>query len=166
MNLPDRPSSPAPGAVPGGRIRANAFRVLIADDQPQNRLILSQILARVGYDVETVNNGSEALHRVICEPRPDLLLTDVEMPVMDGIKSVTSIRKMPEPIARIPIIAASGSPDPVLKRDMLIAGADAFLAKPVDVNELLETAGRLIRESARRKASKVQVHSVNQASAC
>lgn len=166
MNLPDRPSSPTPIGVPGGRIRANAFRVLIADDQPQNRLILSQILARVGYDVETVNNGSEALHRVICQPRPDLLLTDVEMPVMDGIESVKSIRKMPEPICRIPIVAASGSADPILKRDMLLAGADAFLAKPVDVDALLETIGRLIRQSMRAKAAERPLRSVNQASAC
>lgn len=166
MNLPDRSSPPASVAVSGGRIRANAFRVLIADDEPQNRLILSQILARVGYEVETVNNGSEALHRVICQPRPDLLLTDVEMPVMDGIHSVQSIRKMPEPISRIPIIAASGNPDPILKRDMLLAGTNAFLTKPVIVDELLETVGRLIRESIRRQSNASQVPSVNQASAC
>ncbi|MCB1232975.1 MAG: response regulator [Verrucomicrobiae bacterium] len=165
MNLPEHPSK-VPAAFAGGRPQANAFRVLIVDDQAQNRLILSQILARVGYEVETANNGAEALNRVVCQPRPDLILTDVEMPVMDGIESVRLIRKMPEAIARIPVLAASGSPDPILKRDMLLAGADAYLAKPVNVPELLETVGRMIRESIGRKSPESRISSVNQASCC
>mgnify|MGYP001627872478 CR=1 FL=1 len=164
MNLPGQPSK-IPAPIGGGLPQANAFRVLIVDDQPQNRLILSQILARVGYEVETANNGAEALNRVVCQPRPDLIVSDVEMPVMDGIESVKSLRKMPESIARIPVVAASGSLDPMLKRDMLLAGADAFLAKPVHVPELLETVGRLIRESVGR-SSEARIKSVNQASCC
>lgn len=164
MNLPRQPSK-IPAPIGGGLTQANAFRVLIVDDQPQNRLILSQILARVGYEVETANNGAEALNRVVCQPRPDLIVSDVEMPVMDGIESVKALRKMPESIARIPVVAASGSLDPMLKRDMLLAGADAYLAKPVNVPELLETVGRLIRESVGR-SSEARIKSVNQASCC
>ncbi len=165
MNLPEQPSK-VPAAFAGGRPQANAFRVLIVDDLPQNRLILSKILARVGYEVETANNGREALNRVVCQPRPDLIISDVEMPVMDGIESVSALRRMPDAIARIPVVAASGSEDPILKRDMLLAGADAFLAKPVDIPELLETVGRLIRESIGRGPTEPRIQSVNQASCC
>lgn len=164
MNLPESHSKPTI-ALAGGRPKANAFRVLIVDDLPQNRLILSQILARVGYEVETASNGAEALSRVLCQPRPDLILSDVEMPVMDGIASVQALRKLPEAIARIPVVAASGSPDPILKRDMLLAGADAFLSKPVNIPELLETVGRLIRE-AHGRSPEPRITSVNQASCC
>lgn len=164
MNLPDQPSK-LPASLVGGRPRANAFRVLIVDDLPQNRVILSQILARVGYEVETACNGAEAISRVVCQPRPDLIVSDVEMPVMDGIESVRVLRNLPDSIARIPVVAASGSPDPILKRDMMLAGADAFLSKPVNVPELLETVGRLIREGNGRSAE-ARVASVNQASCC
>lgn len=145
---------------------ANAFRVLIVDDLPQNRQILSMILSRVGYEVETVNDGAQALSRVMCQPRPDLIISDVEMPVMDGIESVKAMRQMPDAIARIPVVAASGSQDPALQRDMLQAGADAFIAKPVNVSELLETVGRLIRESMARKSEPRVTSSVNPASCC
>lgn len=127
---------------------SNRFRILVADDLAQNRLILSQILTRVGYDVETVPHGADALRRVACQPRPDLIITDVEMPEMDGIAMARALRQWPESVGRIPIIAASGSPDPALRRDILLAGADAFLAKPVQVPELLETIARLLRPPA------------------
>lgn len=164
MNLPEQPSKLTASLV-GGRPQANAFRVLIVDDLPQNRVILSQILARVGYEVETACNGAEAISRVLCQPRPDLIISDVEMPVMDGIEAVRALRNLPDAISRIPVVAASGSPDPVLKRDMMLAGADAFLSKPVNVSELLETVGRLIRE-AKGRSAEPRVTSVNQASCC
>lgn len=162
MNLPDQ-SRIQTASLAGGRPRTNAFRVLIVDDQAQNRMILSQILSRVGYEVETVNDGAEALDRVICQPRPDLVVSDVEMPVMNGIQWVKALRELPETIARIPVVAASGSLDPVLQRDMMQAGADAYLDKPIHIPALLETVGRLIRESVARKPENV-VSSVNQAS--
>jgi len=146
--------SPLPPSDPTsvhGVPASNRYRILIVDDLPQNRHILGQILSRVGYDVEAVSNGVDALNRAVCQPRPDLVITDVEMPGMDGIETVRTLRQMPESIARIPVIAASGSGDPILKRDMLLAGADAYIAKPVNVPELLETVGRLIRLSANRK---------------
>ncbi|MBL9154210.1 MAG: response regulator [Verrucomicrobiales bacterium] len=146
------PLPPTDSDLASGMPASNRFRILIVDDLPQNRQILSQILMRVGYDVEAVSNGDDALLRVACQPRPDLIVTDVEMPGMDGIAIVTALRQMPEVVARIPVIAASGSLDPILKRDMMLAGADAFLAKPVDIPLLLETAGRLIRQGPQRKA--------------
>lgn len=165
MNLPEHSPKMHTDRV-GVRPMANAFRVLIVDDLPQNRQILSMILSRVGYEVETVNDGAQALSRVMCQPRPDIIVSDVEMPVMNGIESVRAMRCLPDAIARIPVVAASGSQDPVLQRDMLQAGADAFIAKPVNVSELLETVGRLIRESMARKSEPRVTSSVNPASCC
>jgi CheY-like chemotaxis protein len=157
MKLPEALRTTSAG-LPTAGLRTNAFRILIADDLPQNRTILSRIFAKVGYEVEVVTNGTEAIARLVQdEPRPDLIVTDIEMPGMNGIELVRAVRALPEPVCRTPVLAASGSHDTILQRDMSLAGADGFISKPIDVPELLDIAGRLIRESMGRRIAPLPI---------
>ena len=135
-----RPESPVRGRPAGyaGRRRC----VLIVDDVPQNRAVLVDSLNVLGFDLVEAADGRQALdcaERV----RPDLIVMDVTMPVMDGLEATRSIRRSPT-LAGLPILASSGSTNHETEAKCLEAGADAFLAKPIDLDEFLAETGRLL----------------------
>jgi putative two-component system response regulator len=105
-------------------------RILIVDDDPQIVHILSRLLQREGYLVETAVNGVEALTRVD-EQQPDLILLDVVMPEMDGFTLCQRL-KDDERTALIPITMLTGRDDHENHRRGIEAGADDFLVKPFD----------------------------------
>lgn len=119
------------------------LRILLAEDLFAHRLIVSQVLARRGYAVEIAHDGREAVEACAAD-RFDVVLMDIQMPVMDGLQATSAIRAMEdEGRARVPIIALTSSPpseDPSWYRE---AGMDAYLAKPVDTARLVETVERL-----------------------
>jgi CheY-like chemotaxis protein len=132
------PSAPGRPAGYAGRRRS----VLIVDDVPQNRAVLVDSLNVLGFDLVEAVDGQQALacaERV----RPDLIVMDVTMPVMDGLEATRRIRKSPA-LAGIPIMASSGSTSPQTESDCLKAGADAFLPKPIDHDAFLAATGRLL----------------------
>ncbi len=117
-------------------------RLLVVDDVPQNRAMLQDLLQETGFIVAAATNGLECL--VLLDSfRPDLILMDVMMPVMDGNETTRQIRHMPG-WGNVPIIAVTASASPDDERRSRDAGADAFLAKPVDHDLLLRTIGRLL----------------------
>lgn len=125
---------------------SNRYSILVVDDSRTNRVLLGKILAATGYEVVEAENGREALDLLLegnC--RPDLVLTDLEMPVMDGIRLVSEIRASGTPWAGIPVIAASGSSDPSLRLEALEAGAEIFLAKPLGVDDLRKQVAHQLR---------------------
>lgn len=130
----------------------NCYSVLIVDDLPANRRFLSRLLASVGYRPMEAQNGTEAINELVSR-RPHLVIMDVEMPEMTGIEAVRRIRHLPSKFSGTPIIAGSGNPDSQLKRDILAAGADAFLPKPMDVGVLLETIAMLLQRHRQRRES-------------
>jgi CheY-like chemotaxis protein len=119
------------------------LRILLAEDLFAHRLIVSQVLARRGYSVEIAHDGREALEACAAD-RFDVILMDIQMPVMDGLQATSAIRALEdEGRARVPIVALTSSPpseDPGWYRT---AGMDAYLAKPVDTARLVETVERL-----------------------
>jgi CheY-like chemotaxis protein len=117
-------------------------RLLIVDDMPQNRALLLEPLQDAGFIVAAATNGLECL--VLLDSfRPDLILMDVMMPVMDGNEATRRIRQMPGR-ANLPIVAVTASASAEDERKSRDAGADAFLAKPVDHDLLLRTIGSLL----------------------
>lgn len=109
--------------------------LLITDDVPANRAMLKALLAGLDFEILEASNGQETLD-VMYQQRPDLVITDVSMPVMDGLEATRCIRADPA-LANVPVIVVSAT---FLAQDTLSAveaGANAFLAKPIDQNRLL-----------------------------
>jgi len=117
-------------------------RVLIADDVAPNRAMLVDLLHGVEFIVAAASNGLECL--VLLDSfKPDLVLMDVMMPVMDGNETTRRIRRMPQ-WSSLPVIAVTASASREDEARCREAGANAFLAKPVDHDALLCTIGSLL----------------------
>lgn len=125
--------------------KSNQFIVLVVDDLPVNRVLLSKILSNAGYKIVESGSGEHALQLIMSgEIRPDVIVTDVEMPEMDGITLTGHIRTLEGKAGRIPIIVASGNPCADMELDAYEAGADSFLCKPFDLKELRDEVAELI----------------------
>ncbi|WP_221067147.1 PAS domain-containing hybrid sensor histidine kinase/response regulator [Methylomagnum ishizawai] len=119
-------------------------RLLIAEDGETNRLIMTALLGKAGYIVATAQDGREA-YQALCERDYDLILMDVQMPVMDGLESARAIRAMPGPKSRIPIIALTADASAESREACLAAGMNDFISKPARRDRLLATLARWLR---------------------
>ena len=123
------------------------LRVLVAEDTPANQKLVLHVLGNRGHDIQTAENGGQAL-ALIQEQGFDVVLMDVQMPEMDGFQATGAIRKLDDPIkARLPIIAMTAH---ALKGDRercLAAGMDGYISKPIKGQELIELVERLAEES-------------------
>jgi len=109
--------------------------VLVVDDEARNRKLARQLLEVEGYLVEEAENGAEALDRAV-DLRPDVVLLDVMMPVMNGLEACRQL-KANEHTAEIPVVLVTALKDREDRLQGIEAGADDFLSKPVDRQELL-----------------------------
>lgn len=110
-------------------------RLLVVDDNENNREIVSRLLEREGYQVSTAENGALALEQIKSQP-PDLVLLDVMMPVMDGIEACRHMKDDPDSrLIPVVMMTALGQVDDRVRA--IQAGADDFLTKPVNGGELL-----------------------------
>lgn len=117
-------------------------RILVADDDPVIVHMLTALFQSEGFTVRTVTNGADLVQAATLNP-PDLILTDVEMPVLDGIAATCRLRLHTDRrIAYLPIIVQSGNPTYQLDADA--AGANVFLVKPVMLDDLLATVQHLL----------------------
>jgi cyclic di-GMP phosphodiesterase len=121
-------------------------KVLVVDDKQSNRELLQGRLDDLGYDVREAKDGIEALDAVAAD-EPDLILLDVDMPRLDGIAVCERLKA--HPIHRlIPIVILTASSDRDTKLRGLAAGADDYLSKPFDAQELLIRTKVLLRQRA------------------
>ena len=119
------------------------FRILVVDDQPPNVKLLEQVLTLSGYDVVTATSGPEALERVAAD-KPDLVLLDVVMPKMSGYDVCRAIRAG-RATELLPVVMVTAL-DPSAERVKGIeAGADDFLSKPINADEILARVKSLLR---------------------
>ena len=132
------------GLEHGSKLEPNQFRILIVDDKAANRLILSRLLNRTGYLTLEADDGLHALKQ-INNRSSDLIIMDVEMPNMDGLEAIRQIRALRDPrLSSLPILAATGNPQEESQRELMTAGANAFLTKPFDAAILFKTIGQLL----------------------
>ncbi|BFU46213.1 response regulator [Krasilnikovia sp. MM14-A1004] len=112
-------------------------RILVVDDEPDLRFLLRHVLASAGHEVTDAGDGAIAL-ACVHESPPDLVVTDMMMPVMGGVEFIRRLRADPA-TAAIPVLAVTG--------DLHLArGADAMLAKPWQRAELLAAVDDLFRK--------------------
>jgi two-component system, chemotaxis family, chemotaxis protein CheY len=119
------------------RVAEMVKRILIVDDASLMRLYYREALMRAGYQVSEALNGLEALEKLLIEP-PDLLIVDVNMPRMNGLAFLKSLRRHEGSMATIPALMISteaGKHDADAAR---AAGANYYLIKPVSAELLLE----------------------------
>ena len=122
-------------------------RVLLVEDNSMNREIATAILEEAGFKVDTAENGAIAVEKVTYYPEGfyDVILIDIQMPVMDGYTATRKIRSLEnKAIAKIPIIAVSANAFDEDRQTSLEAGMNGHLAKPIVVDELLEVLGGIL----------------------
>jgi len=125
-------------------LKAAKPSILVADDLAANRELLLALLEDLGYDVREARDGVEALDAVD-ELEPDLILLDVDMPRLDGIAVCERLKS--HPMRRlIPVVILTASNDKQTRLRGIAAGADDYLSKPFDANELLVRTRVLLRE--------------------
>jgi two-component system sensor histidine kinase RpfC len=116
---------------------AAPLSILVADDNPTNREVIGRILERSGHAATLVNDGEQALD-ALERHTPDLVILDRNMPGMGGIEALQALRLMMRGAERVPVVILSADATPEAKREALEAGADAFLAKPIEAARLLD----------------------------
>ena len=121
--------------------------ILIVDDEPLNRKLLEVLLHPEGYQTRIAAGGKQALISIANDP-PDLILLDVMMPDMDGYQVAATLKADPS-TANIPIVMLTAQIDPDARLAGLAAGAEDFLMKPVDRDELQLRVRNLLRVKAR-----------------
>ncbi|MGH2352107.1 MAG: response regulator [Chloroflexota bacterium] len=120
--------------------------ILVVDDDPSIRNVLSEILAMEGYRVETAANGAEAL-RALERTRPSLVLLDMRMPVLNGWDFA---RALSHRGVKLPIVVMTAAQD--AGRWAAEIGADAYLPKPFELLDLLDTVERVRTRPGKRRA--------------
>ena len=118
------------------------YRVLVADDAPDNRELLVEMLEPVGFTVRSVANGKEALEHFM-QWHPQLILMDMRMPVMDGYEATRRIRSAPGG-ADVAIIGVTASAFAEMRQGVFDAGVDEFIVKPFHEGELFDKMGALL----------------------
>jgi CheY-like chemotaxis protein len=114
-------------------------KLLVVDDVVANRAMLVELLSTLGFEVIVASNGKEGIEQAQLT-LPDLIVMDMMMPVMDGLEATRHIRKLSK-LKRVPIVAVSASTSNTDQEQCRAAGANTFVAKPIDQDKLLREIG-------------------------
>jgi CheY-like chemotaxis protein len=124
------------------------MRIIIVDDIFTNRLLISEIVKSMGHMIFMAENGREALNILQSEGKFDLVLMDIEMPVMNGIETTRFIREsLPFPINQIPVVALTAHDPKLFFDDFEEVGFNQLLTKPYSMEKVM----KLINEFAVNK---------------
>ena len=121
-----------------------ARTALVVEDNPTMRQLIVFALGRIrGMRVEEASNGVEALQKLAPPAWFDIILTDVNMPVMDGLKLVQRVRADAE-LRSVPIVIITTETGAADRERALALGADAYIAKPIHASQVIETVSGLL----------------------
>jgi two-component system cell cycle response regulator DivK len=109
--------------------------ILVVEDQEDNRQILRDLLGNAGYELTEAENGEEAI-AAVARRRPDLILMDIQLPVMDGYEATRRIRTNPD-LNSVPIIAVTSYALAGDENKAVAAGCDGYVSKPFSPRDLL-----------------------------
>ena len=143
-SLAARPAPRVAPSVKGEAATARLGRVLAAEDNTVNKMVIVRLLRKIAYEVDVVDNGVQAVEAV-ARGHYDAILMDCRMPVMDGFEATKAIRAAEPGTGRhVPIIALTASAMESDREQCLAAGMDAVLTKPVKQRELVEMLERWV----------------------
>ena len=137
----ERTQAPAGDTLKSGRAHA-----LLAEDNPTSRIVLSAMLTSLGFDVMSVETGAEAL-AAATHSEFELIVMDIQMPVMDGEEATQRIRAIPGQRGKTPIIVVTAHALSGDERRYLSKGADDVVAKPVDMRAMATAVSRVLVQS-------------------
>ncbi len=120
----------------------NAETILLVEDTEDNRFMMRRLLEMTGYRVVEATNGEEAVRFAETE-RPDVILMDLSLPVIDGLAATRAIRKL-DGFGKVPIVAVSAHDTSDFQADALAAGCDSYITKPIDFSQLELLIARLL----------------------
>jgi two-component system, cell cycle response regulator DivK len=123
------------------------MRVLLVEDTEDNRFMMRRLLEMSGYRVAEATNGAEAV-RTAERERPQIILMDLSLPVVDGLAATRRIRALPD-LRDVPIIAVSAHDTADFHAEALAAGCDAYITKPIDFTELEDLITDLVSKGRR-----------------
>lgn len=134
--------------------KTKAAKILIVDDEPDMVMLLKQFLEHKGYEVISAADGAEGLQKTISE-KPNLVLLDTRMPVMNGWDMLERLRKHPdsENVKDIPVIMVTGLYE---AKDISIAaalGIEDYVTKPIDFTLLVEKIAEILKSRHEQKAA-------------
>lgn len=121
------------------------YKILIVDDSEKNLKLFKLIIASMGYETITAGNGEEGIKKAK-EQSPDLVLMDIQMPVMDGVSAV-NVLSADESTKNIPIIALTSYAMKGDRERFLQHGFTDYISKPIDTDNFMDTIKRVLGES-------------------
>jgi PAS domain S-box-containing protein len=146
MPRAEAPQPVLPAPAPAGA-RPSGLRILAADDNRANQLVLKALLAQAEAEVAFAENGAEAVQAVAGQDF-DLVLMDVQMPVMDGMAAARAIRALEGPRSRVPIVAVTADAMAEQVAACAAAGMDAHVSKPLRPEELFAVIAQVLGGNA------------------
>ena len=137
------------------RVKENSPAVMVVDDYADTRHVVRWMLEQKGYRVLEAANGREAL-AVASRERPDVILMDLAMPLLDGFDAIRAVRESAE-LAGVRIVAMTAYDMATARDKAALAGCDHYLSKPIDFNRLSVLLEKLLRQSPRAEKADVRV---------
>jgi PAS domain S-box-containing protein len=148
----EHPTTPSAVALPAEHIDISGVHVLVVDDEADARELVKRVLAHYGADVRVAGSAQQALE-LLKSYRPDVIISDIGMPYMDGYDFIRRVREMaPFAGTRLPAIALTAFARSIDRTKAIMAGYQMHMAKPIEPQELVATvasfAGRIARPTA------------------
>jgi signal transduction histidine kinase/AmiR/NasT family two-component response regulator len=142
----------------------SSFHVLLVEDNDVNALIASAYLDQLGVRTTRVNDGRQAVEAAFVAPRPDLILMDCRMPVLDGIAATREIRMIERSakMTRVPVLALTANPGEEDRAECFAAGMDGFLVKPFTAAQFMNAVRVYVKDL---KEERVKTHPLFQLAA-
>jgi signal transduction histidine kinase len=141
----DDEDRPVPSAL-----SISGSRILLVESNPVSRKVMEAVLLKAGASIDSAENGRQAVDAIQQGVIPDLVLMDIQLPVLDGLAATREIRRWEEAKGRqrLPIIALTANAFDDDRKRCLAAGMDGFLTKPIDLEELYVTLARWLAPSS------------------
>jgi CheY-like chemotaxis protein len=124
----------------------SARTIMVVEDYDDTRLLLKKGLEGMGYSVLEASNGQEAVE-ISDREHPDLILMDLDLPILDGILATQLIRQQKE-MHGVPIVAVTAYPMSYTRVKAFAEGCDEYMAKPIDMTELARLVNRYLKPEA------------------